>query len=85
MFAIALFIVSLGQYSHGELEDVQLGDAGTGVAEGGRGGGIHGQGSDFGNGVPAGGTYSYNEDRWLDEDLVCVKKKADRIMGGEWD
>lgn len=64
---------------------MQLGDAGTGVAEGGRGGGIHGQGSDFGNGVPAGGTYSYNEDRWLDEDLVCVKKKADRIMGGEWD
>lgn len=57
MFPIAL-LVPLRQHAHGQLENVELGDTSTCVAQSGRGGGIHGQGGDFGNGVPAGGAYA---------------------------
>ena len=57
MFPVAL-LVPLCQHAHGQLENVQLGDAGTGVAQGGGGSGVHGQGGDFGDGVPAGGAYA---------------------------
>ena len=57
MFPVAL-LIPLCQDAHGQLENVQLGDAGTRVAQGGRGSGIHGQGGNFGNGVPAGGAYA---------------------------
>ena len=57
MFPVAL-LVPLRQHAHGQLENVQLGDAGTRIAQGGRGSGVHGQGGDFGDGVPAGGAYA---------------------------
>ena len=57
MFPFAL-LVPLCQHAHGQLENVQLGDASTRVAQSGRGSGIHGQGGDFGDGVPAGRAYA---------------------------
>lgn len=53
MFTVAL-LVPMRQHTHGQLENVQLGNAGTRVAQSGRGGRIHGQCGDFGDGVPAG-------------------------------
>ena len=57
MFPIA-FLVPLRQHAHGQLENVQLGYASTSVAQSSRGSGIHGQGGDFGDGVPAGGAHA---------------------------
>ena len=79
MFPIAL-LVPLCQHAHGQLENVQLGDASTRVAQSGRGSGVHGQGGDFGDGVPAGGAYAcgrhgllvLNETRTGDEEAYHV-------------
>ena len=58
MLAIAL-VVTNGYDTDGELEDVELHDAGAGVLEEGGGGGVHGECCHFADGVPAGGGDSY--------------------------
>ena len=55
MLAITMLVVALGQNADGELEDVQLGDAGARIAEQDRGRGVDRQGGDLADRVPARG------------------------------
>ena len=58
MFTISL-IVWPSEHADGQLEDMELRYAGTGVAQGFCWSRIHGQRGDFGDGIPAGGADSY--------------------------
>ena len=57
MFAVAI-IIWPREHADGQLEDVKLCYAGTGVAQGFCRSRVHGQRSDFGDGIPAGGADS---------------------------
>lgn len=59
MLAFAL-VVAYGQDAYRGFEDADLGDAGAGIAQDGGRVGVHGQRGHFGDGVPAGGTYAWN-------------------------
>lgn len=54
MLAIA-FCIAERQNADRKLEDVELGDAGAGVAKRSRGGRVDGEGRDLGDGILAGG------------------------------